>query len=116
MSTEETTAPARVPFNAKGVRYVEEVGGKIVTAVWVSDPTVDPAEALENILRQDLPYEVEVIAEATRHYRYEGAGFSGWIVRSNGGLDYSDSIPNKREALKHLRWAVEERFKPRGSA
>jgi hypothetical protein len=106
--------PARTPYNAKGVRYVETVGGKIVTAVWVSDPTVDPAEALDKILHRDLPYEVEVIAEATRHYRYEGAGFSGWIVSSNGGLDYGDPIPNKREAMKHLRWAVQEVFKPRG--
>jgi hypothetical protein len=106
--------PARRPYNAKGVRYVETVEGRIVTAVWVSDPTVDPAEALDKILHQDLPYEVEVIAEAVRHYRYEGADFSGWIVTA--GNDFGDPIPNKRDALRHLRWAVEERFKPEGDA
>jgi hypothetical protein len=106
--------PARVPYNAKGVRYVEQVEGKIVTAVWVSDPAVDPAEALENALRRDLPYEVEVIAEAVRHYRYEGADFSGWVV--SGGNNYTtESIPNKRQAMRELRWAVADRFKPRGS-
>lgn len=105
--TEQTT---RKPYNAKNVQYVDT--GLTVTAVWVSDPDVDPAKALDDILRRDLPYEMEVIAEAERFYKRDGATFSGWIVRH--GLDYSDPIPNKREALKHLRWAVADCFVPRG--
>lgn len=101
--SEQTT---RRPYDAKNVQYVDQ--GLIVTAVWCSDPTVDPETALDNILRRDLPYEVEVIAEATRHFRYEGADFSGWVVSS--GPNHGDPIPNKRQALKELRWAVAERF------
>lgn len=100
--------PARRPYNAENVQYVDE--GNIVTAVWCSDPTVDPAVALENVLCRDLPYEVEVIAEATRFYKKEGAGFSGWVVSSHGGLNYGDSIPNKRQAMQHLGWTVAECF------
>jgi len=105
--------PARRPYNAENVQYVDE--GAIVTAVWVSDPAIDPAEALENILRRDLPYEVEVIAEATRFYKKEGAGFSGWVVSSHGGLNYGDSVPNKRQAMKELCRAVAECFAPKGN-
>ncbi|MBP5906809.1 hypothetical protein F3K40_15230 [Streptomyces sp. LBUM 1478] len=100
--------PARRPYNAENVHYVDH--GLIVTAVWVSDPTVDPAVALENVLCQGLPYEVEVIAEATRFYKKEGAGFSGWVVSSHGGLNYGDSIPNKRQAMKELGRAVADCF------
>lgn len=104
-----TEQPTRRPYNAENVQYVDE--GNWVTAVWCSDPTITPEVALENDLRSiagGVPYEVEVIAEAKRFYKKEGADFSGWIV--SGGLDYSDSIPNKRDAVKHLRWAVAERF------
>jgi len=90
------------------VRYVDQ--GVITTAVWVSDPAIDPAVALENILRTDLPYEVEVIAEATRFYKRDGAGFSGWVVSAGGGLSYSDPIPNKREAMAQLCHDVAECF------
>lgn len=111
--TEQTV---RRPYSAKSVRYVESAGGTVVTAVWVSDPTVDPAEALKNILRRDLPYEVEVIGEATRHYQSEGASFSGWIVAATGsGYNYSDSIPNKRQAMRELRWTVADVFTRRGT-
>lgn len=103
-----TEKPARRPYNAENVQYVDE--GNIITAVWVSDPAIDPAVALENVLCQGLPYEVEVIAEATRFYKKEGAGFSGWVVSSHGGLNYGDSIPNKRQAMKHLGWTVAECF------
>ncbi|MFI9012607.1 hypothetical protein ACIGZI_01075 [Streptomyces griseus] len=96
------------PYNAENVQYVD--AGLIVTAVWVSDPAIDPAEALENILRRDLPYEMEVVAEATRFFKKEGAGFSGWVVSTGSGLNYGDAIPAKRQAMKELRWAVTERF------
>jgi hypothetical protein len=107
-----TEKPARRPYNAANVQYVDE--GFHVTAVWCSDPTVDPAEALDKILYRDLPYEVEIIAEATRFYKKDGADFSGWVVSSHGGLNYGDPMPNKREAVKHLRWAVADRFAPKG--
>jgi hypothetical protein len=101
-----TEQPARRPYNADNVQYVDQ--GNIVTAVWCSDPTIDPRVAYDNLLRRDLPYEVEVVAEATRFYKKEGADFSGWVVSC--GSNYGDSIPSKREAMKHLRWAVAERF------
>ncbi|MEV5940651.1 hypothetical protein [Streptomyces sp. NPDC051994] len=99
--------PARRPYNAENVQIVDD-GGPVISAVWVSDPTVDPAAALENILCRDLPYEVEVIAEATRFYKQDGADFSGWIVSS--GANWGDSLPNKRAAMKELRWAIRDRF------
>ena len=99
--------PTRRPYTAENVQYVDE--GFIVTAVWVSDPTIDPTDALENVLRQDLDYEVVPIAEATRHFRHEGADFSGWII--SRGNDYSTTpIPRKRDALKELRGWVEGYF------
>lgn len=104
-----TAKPARRPYNAENVQYVDE--GNIVTAVWCSDPAIDPKTALDNVLLsfvEKVPYEVEVIAEATRFFKREGADFSGWVVSS--GSNYGDSLPNKREAMKHLRWAVAERF------
>ncbi|KUF18824.1 hypothetical protein [Streptomyces silvensis] len=103
-----TAKADRRPYNAENVQYVD--AGLIVTAVWVSDPAVDPAEALESILRRDLPYEMEVVGEATRFFKKEGAGFSGWVVSTGGGLNYGDAIPTKRQAMKELRWAVAERF------
>lgn len=102
-----TEQPARRPYNAENVQYVDH--GFIVTAVWVSDPAIDPAVALENSLRQDLDYEVVPIAEATRHFKYEGADFSGWII--SRGNDYSDlPITRKRDAVKALRDWVEGYF------
>lgn len=99
--------PARRPFNAENVQLVDD--GLIVTAVWVSDPTVDPAVALEKNLYPNLPYEVVVIAEATRHFKCEGASFSGWIVSC--GNDYSTvPISRKRDAINELRGWVEGYF------
>jgi hypothetical protein len=105
-----TETPARRPYNAANVQYIDQ--GNIVSAVWCSDPTVDPETALENDLRSftgDVPYEVEVIAEATRYFRTEGAGFSGWIIRR--GNDYStEPIKRKPDALKELRGWVAGHF------
>jgi hypothetical protein len=98
--------PARRPYSAENVRIVD--GGAVVSAVWVSDPTVDPAVALENILRRDLPYEVEVVAEATRSYKRDGADFSGWVVASRN--NYSDPIPNRRDAMRELRFSIRDYF------
>jgi hypothetical protein len=44
--------------------------------------------------------------EAVRFYKTEGAGFTGWIVRSTTDpCDYSDPIPTKGEAIAMLlRW------------
>lgn len=100
----------RRPFNAENVQYVDN--GPIVTAVWCSDPAITPEVALENDLRSiagEVPYEVVVIAEATRHFRREGADFSGWII--SRGNDYSDlPIAQKRDAVKGLRGWVEGYF------
>lgn len=98
--------PSRLPYAAHTVQYVDH--GFSVIAIWVSDPNVSASEAYDNLLRRDLPYEVEVIAEATRFCKSEGAAFSGWVIRT--GLDYTDPIKRKREALKHLRDAVAARF------
>lgn len=102
-----TEKPERRPYNAENVQYVDQ--GSIVTAVWCSDPTVDPTEALDKILYRDLPYEVEVVAEATRHFKREGADFSGWII--SRGNDYSTNpIARKRDALEELRGWVDGYF------
>lgn len=105
-----TEKPARRPYNAENVQYVDE--GNFVTAVWCSDPAIDPKTALDNLLRsfaQQVPYEVVQIAEATRHYKREGANFSGWII--SRGNDYStEPIGQKRDAVKELRGWVESYF------
>lgn len=105
-----TEQPARRPFNAENVQYVDE--GNFVTAVWCSDPSIDPKTALGNILRsfmEEVPYEVVQVAEATRHFKYEGADFSGWII--SRGNDYStEPIAQKRDAIKELRGWVEGYF------
>ena len=52
-------------------------------------------------------YEGEVVAEALRFYKYQD-GFSGWVVRSM--LDkhnYSDPIPNRRQAWRALKELAE---------
>lgn len=105
-----TEQPGRRPFNAENVQYVDE--GSFVTAVWCSDPAIDPAVALDNILRsfaEEVPYEVVQIAEATRHFKQEGAGFSGWII--SRGNDYStEPISRKPDAVKELRGWVDGYF------
>lgn len=105
-----TEQPARRPYNAENVQYVDE--GNFVTAVWCSDPSIDPKTALDNILRsfaEEVPYEVVQIAEATRHFKREGADFSGWII--SRGNDYStEPIAQKRDAIKELRGWVEGYF------
>lgn len=102
--------PARRPYNAENVQYVDE--GNFVTAVWCSDPSIEPKTALDNILRsfaEEVPYEVVQIAEATRHFKREGADFSGWII--SRGVDYStEPIAQKRDAIKELRGWVEGCF------
>lgn len=105
-----TEKPARRPYNAENVQYVDE--GNFVTAVWCSDPSIAPEVALENSLRSiagDVSYEVEVIAEATRFRRTEGASFSGWII--SRGSDYStEPIKRKPDAIKELHGWVEGYF------
>jgi hypothetical protein len=56
--------------------------------------------------RQDYPGKLirdDGIVEALRYYQSEGAGFSGWIVRSTTDqYSYSDPIPTKPEAIEIL--------------
>lgn len=96
------------PYNAKSVQYVDQ--GTIVTALYIPDPqqAEDPAHVLENILDRSKYESVEIVAEATRFYKSEGADFSGWVVRCN--QNPSDPIPNKRDAMRELRWAVADYF------
>ena len=77
--------------------------------MWCSDPTIAPEVALENILRRDLPYEVVQIAEATRHFKYEGADFSGWII-TRGVESSTEPIARKSDAVRELRGCVEGHF------
>lgn len=106
-------ATEKLPYNAKHVIYRETAGGMRVHALWTSDPEAaallaDPSTPKDVIDRLWFRDDVQVIATATRHYRYEGADFSGWIVESSGNP--SDVIRNKREAMRHLRAAVAEYF------
>lgn len=105
-----TAKATRRPYNAENVQYVDE--GNIVTAVWCSDPTISPEVALENVLlsiTEQVPYEVETIADATRFRRTEGASFSRWII--SRGNDYStEPIKRKRDAVKELHGWVEGYF------
>ncbi|MFD7016161.1 hypothetical protein [Streptomyces sp. NPDC059928] len=95
-----TEEPALRPYNAENVQIVDQ--GLSVTALYIPDleQAKDPKYVMEHIT--DRRYEaVEVVGEATRHFKHEGAVFSGWIVRS--GSYYSEPISNKREALRQLR-------------
>lgn len=101
-----TAKAVRRPYSARSVQYLDH--GLYVIALWVSDPAIDPSEAYDKLLHRDLPYEVEVVAEAARHFKKEGAGFSGWVI--SRGLDSGDPIPDKRSALQGLRREVAEYF------
>lgn len=97
----------RTPYDAAHAQIVDQ--GLVMTALYIPDPehAKDPEYVLEHITEQQ--YEgVEVIAEATRHFKNEGAAFSGWIVRS--GPSYGEPIANKREALKSLRREITDYF------
>ncbi|MDW6058105.1 hypothetical protein SAZ11_08380 [Streptomyces sp. FXJ1.4098] len=102
-----TGQPARRPYDAEHVQIVDQ--GLVMTALYIPDPeqAKDPKYVLEHITEQR--YEgVEVVAEATRHFKNEGAVFSGWIVRS--GPSYGEPIANKREALAQLRREITDYF------
>jgi hypothetical protein len=99
--------PTRRPYDAKHVQIVDQ--GLTLTALYIPDPeqAKDPARVMENIT--DSRYaNVEIVAEATRHFKNEGAAFSGWIVRS--GPSYGEPIANKREARAQLRREIADYF------
>jgi hypothetical protein len=103
-------APAgRTPYDAQHVKIVDD--GPIVTALWIPNPeqVKNPRRVLDNITDRALHDGVEVVATARRFYRYEGADFSGWIVE-RGPQDYSEPIPNKREAMASLRHSIRAYF------
>ncbi|MFD5566673.1 hypothetical protein [Streptomyces cadmiisoli] len=102
-----TEKATRTPYDAEHVQIVDQ--GLAVTALYIPNPeqAKDPAYVLKNIL--DSRYEgVEVVAEATRHFKNQGAAFSGWIVRS--GHSYGEPIANKREALAQMRREIADYF------
>ncbi|MEU1663617.1 hypothetical protein ABZ547_08375 [Streptomyces sparsogenes] len=97
----------RTPYDAEHVQIVDH--GLVMTALYIPDPeqAKDPSYVLEHIT--DSQYEaVEVVAEATRHFKNEGAAFSGWIVRS--GYSYGEPIATKREALAQLHREITDYF------
>ena len=106
--------PARRPYNASSVQYVDR--GTIVTALYIPDSqqAKNPSHVLMNIL--DRNHEgVEIVAEMRRYYKRDGASVSGWMMRS--GTDHgSEPYPNKCEAMQALRIAVADYFKPQGNA
>lgn len=94
-------------YDAKHVQIVDR--GLTITALWIPDPEAarSPAYVLDHICDPQFA-SVEVVAQAIRCYKRDGASFSGWIVRS--GLDHGDPIPNKREAMQSLRHSVAAYF------
>lgn len=98
------TAAKRTPYAPNGVQIVDD--GGFVTALWVADPSMTAAEALDKILNREL--EIEVVSEATRYTRRDGASFSGWIVRS--GVDHTDPIPTKHAAMAAMRDQINAYF------
>mgnify|MGYP001606121523 CR=1 FL=1 len=97
----------RRPYDAAHVQIVDN--GTCVTALWIADPELarDPRAALDRICDRTL--DIEVVATATRYFKYQGASVPGWIVKS-GPFEYSDPIPTKREAMQCLRRAIHEYF------
>ena len=104
-------APVRRPRDAAHVQIVHEPG--LVTALYIPDPemarnpraVLDAPPSMENYRKYE---EVETVATAERHYRRDGADFTGWIVSS--GNDYGDPIPNKKEALEKLHLVIADYF------
>ncbi len=94
-------------------------------AAWLSAPA-DPrqgkgywlAETRPGYWETYIPFpwfgaDVNRVAYAQRFTREEsGAQWSGWISRSNDGLNYSDPIRRKPEALAQLRLLTEETIQP----
>jgi hypothetical protein len=101
---------ASLPRTPESVKIVP--GRGIVTALYIPDPAQakKPAHVLDNILDRSKYEDVEIVAEATRFYRTEGAHFSGWVVRS--GLNYTEVIPNKRLAMAALADLIADYFNP----
>jgi 5'(3')-deoxyribonucleotidase len=100
------------PYDAKHVIYRDS--GHMVHALWAANPEharqlADPTTPEEVINRLWFRDDVEIVATATRHYKRDGAGFSGWVIECMG--DPTDSIRTKREAVKQLRMAVADYFK-----
>lgn len=110
-----TMTSQKLPYDAKHVVYRDT--GTLVHAFWTSDPEAarqladrrTPNEVVNRLYYRD---DVEVIATATRYYKtLDGTDFSGWVVASVSDYsNYTDPIPNKREAMKSLRRFVTECF------
>jgi hypothetical protein len=94
---------APLPYDAEHVVIVDM--GRTVWALYIpdSEQAKDPQRVAEGLLRPEYA-DVELIATAERHYKKEGAGFSGWVV------DTSDSIATKREAMRELRHVIRNHF------
>lgn len=106
-----TEKPTRTPYDAEHVAIVDN--GHTVWALYIPNPeqAKDPRAVVNNIASRCYS-DVEVIAQARRFYKRNGSSFSGWIVES--GLDYSDPIPTKPEAMGTLNDAIRDYFNRRG--
>ncbi|MFH9425953.1 hypothetical protein [Streptomyces sp. NPDC017529] len=98
----------RNPYDAEHVQIIDR--GYSVVALYIPDPeqAKDPAYVWNHLLDRTRYEAVEVVAEARRFYKCDGAPFSGWVVES--GLGHTDPLPNKREALEQLRRAISAYF------
>lgn len=100
-------ADAPTPYTADHVKILDR--GNTVVALWLPKLGMDPQHAWNNLLAPEYR-DVEVIATAERHFRVDGAAFSGWIV-STGPSDHTDPLRTKPVALDHLRDRVRRNFK-----
>lgn len=96
------------PYDAEHVQIVDH-GCGVITAVWIADPELskDPAAALEN---HWADWDVVTVAEAVRHYKTQGADFSGWIVTDHRGNYGTEPIRRKPEAMAQLRDVIRDHF------
>lgn len=102
-----TADERRTPYDASHVAIVDM--GHTVWALYIPDPDQarTPRHVADNICDRKFA-DVEIVAVASRHYKSEGAAFSGWIVEA--GHNFSEPIPNKREAMKALRHDIRAYF------
>lgn len=96
-----------VPYHPDFVHYVDTPGQ--ITALWSPVPIQDPKYVLAHITDRSRFDSVEVVAEANRFTKRDGAVYPGWVVRS--GVDHSEPLTLKADALRSLDSAVAEYFK-----
>ncbi|GAA3032564.1 hypothetical protein FHS39_002546 [Streptomyces olivoverticillatus] len=96
------------PYDADHIAIVDM--GHTVWALYIPDPehAKDPQRVADNLLRPEYR-DVEMVAGMQRHFKKDGAWFSGWVIEAPDGSN-SDGIPNKRQAMKVLRATIRDHF------